>query len=298
MPTPPEPSRKELASTYFVQDRQNEEELRRLTIQDQMITSLMGGVLPEQPDPTVFHRVLDVGCGSGGWAIEAAQVYPTMSVFGIDISARMVDYARRQAEAAGVADRVEFAVMDALMYLEFPPGHFDLVNLRLGISFMRTWDWPKLLGEMTRVTRRGGVIRVTDEEVLHLSNSPALARFNELLLRAFFQAGHLFAQETTGLSAHLARLLSQHGCQQVQTRAYPLTFSAGTPQGEAYYKDVVHFFHIMRPFLKRWGGLPKDYDLIMQQALEDMPQPDFWATWNLLTAWGINSQAPQWPRRD
>lgn len=57
----------EQASTYFVYDpRRKEEELRRLTFQDQLITAAMGGVLSEQPDPTVFHQVLDIGCGPGG----------------------------------------------------------------------------------------------------------------------------------------------------------------------------------------------------------------------------------------
>lgn len=27
----------------------------------------MGGVLPEQQDPTRFRRVLNIGCGPGGW---------------------------------------------------------------------------------------------------------------------------------------------------------------------------------------------------------------------------------------
>src|SRR5437762_9082653 len=93
-------------STYYVQDRKSKKEFTRLVIQDQMLTKGMGGVLPEQADPTVFHRMLDVGCGAGGWIIEAAQVYPTASLVGIDISQRMIKYASAQAKIYQVDDRV------------------------------------------------------------------------------------------------------------------------------------------------------------------------------------------------
>jgi len=58
----------DLAGTYFVQDRSNQEELKRLIVQGRLVTDVMGGVLPEQQDPTQFHRVLDIGCGPGGWS--------------------------------------------------------------------------------------------------------------------------------------------------------------------------------------------------------------------------------------
>jgi SAM-dependent methyltransferase len=81
-------------STYVVQDRSNKEELIRLNFQDQMLTTSMGGVLPEQSDPAAFESVLDVACGTGAWLIEAAKTYPTMSLLvGADISKRMVEYA-------------------------------------------------------------------------------------------------------------------------------------------------------------------------------------------------------------
>ncbi len=44
MTTPQQP-RREHPGTYFVQDRSNEEELKRLLIQDQLVTVGMGGVL-------------------------------------------------------------------------------------------------------------------------------------------------------------------------------------------------------------------------------------------------------------
>jgi ubiquinone/menaquinone biosynthesis C-methylase UbiE len=132
MSTPTDP-RREHPSTYVVQDRSNEEELTRLQVQDQLVTASMGGVLPEQPDPTIFQRVLDVGCGTGGWLIEVAKTYPSISLLvGVDISSKMLDHARTQAEAQQVSDRVQFRAMDALRMLEFPAKSFELVNQRFG----------------------------------------------------------------------------------------------------------------------------------------------------------------------
>jgi len=286
MSAPLGPRRKEYPSTYMVQDRKNEKELIRLTIQDRMATAAMGGVLPEHPDPTVFRRVLDIGSGAGGWIVEAAQTYPTMSLVGIDISRRMVKYARAQAQAYQVNDRVEFHVMDALQTLDFPAAFFDLVNLRFGVSFVRTWDWPKMLSELLRVTLPGGVVQVIDAKILQQSNSPALTQFLEMGQCALYRSGHLFTQESTGLIDHLPRLLNQQGCEQVQTKVYAMEYGAGTPEGEAYCEDMLLAFQTTRQFFQKWGCVPKDYDAIYRQARDEMYQPDFHAVWNLFAAWG------------
>src|SRR5215469_12522702 len=123
------PIQKESSSTYIVQDRSNLEEIKRLEIQDKMVTEGMGGVLPEMADPTVLQRVLDVGCGTGGWLMEIAQTYPTIEeLIGIDISNKVIAYAHAQAETKPLAGRVQFQTMDALQKLEFPAASFDLVN--------------------------------------------------------------------------------------------------------------------------------------------------------------------------
>ncbi len=279
--------KKEHPSTYFVEDRQSEAELKRLTIQGEMITESMGGVFPEQADPSAFRRVLDVACGPGGWAIDAARTYPELSVIGIDISHRMVSHAREQAAIYNLGERVEFHVMDAIRMLEFPAGFFDLVNMRCSGSFVRTWEWPKIISELLRVTRPGGTVRLMEPEVLHYSNSPAHMQINAMLLCALFKSGHLFEQESTGINAHLAPLLKQYGCQQVQTRPYALEYRSGTPEGQAYYQDGVHMFQTIRPFFQKWGCINGDYEAIRQQALEEMRQSDYHATWNFVLAWGI-----------
>lgn len=70
-------------------------------------------------------RVADVGCGAGRAAIRIAQEFPDCTVVGIDAHAPTIDRARRAADEAGVADRVEFLVADAAAGL---PGRFDVVT--------------------------------------------------------------------------------------------------------------------------------------------------------------------------
>jgi cyclopropane-fatty-acyl-phospholipid synthase len=57
------------------------------------------------------ERVLDVGCGWGGFPLWAATKYGA-NVVGITLSPPQAEKARQRAEAAGVADRVEIRVMD------------------------------------------------------------------------------------------------------------------------------------------------------------------------------------------
>ena len=287
MPSFPEPGKHEKPHTYVVQDRNNDEELLRLTIQDHATTHLMGGVLPEQPDPSIFRSVLDVGCGTGGWAIELAQQYPTIQVVGIDISERMIRYAQQRAEEAGVADRVTFQIMDALQGLAFREHSFDLVNERASSGYVRTWEWQKFLEELQRVARPSGVVRITEGEMFH-SNAPALGKLCELPVRALHHAGHFFEPTVTGIIDHLKMLMKQTQYVHIHQRSYVLEYETGTqtPEAQAFSEDIQYLFRTIRPFLRKFGGLPDDYTALYQQAVEELQQPGYVVRAGGLTVWG------------
>jgi ubiquinone/menaquinone biosynthesis C-methylase UbiE len=283
------PPRQEHPSTYFVQDRSNQDEMTRLRLQDQIVTAGMGGVLPEQPDPTRFQRVLDVGCGTGGWLMEAAKTYPGISLLiGVDVSAKMLAYARAQAEEQQVHDRVEFAVMDALRMLEFADEFFDLVNERFASSYLRTWDWHKFLTECLRICRPGGVIRFT-EGILVESTSPALTQLGSIAIQAFYRAGHLFTNDSRSMITELPRQFARHSVENIQTKEYTLHIQAGTVHYNLFTADMAHVYRVALPFLRKWLKVPDNYDEIYQQALDEMRRPDFEAAWTLLTVWGTKS---------
>lgn len=181
---------------------------------------------------------------------------------------------------------MQFRAMDALQILEFPTAFFDLVNQRSAASWIRTWDWPKLLSEYQRVSRPGGVIRITEPEILVTSPSPALAVLFELMLAALSQAGHLFTPQNDGLTSHLAGLLSRSGFENIQTRVSTLQYHAGAPEGHYAYEDARYLFRTIVPFLRKWTRVPEDYETIYQQAMNDMQQSDFVIISRMLTAWG------------
>lgn len=77
--------------------------------------------------------VLDIGCGKGQLMRDAARLARTGSALGIDLSGRMIEEARRRAEAAGVRNaRCEQA--DAQVH-PFPDAAYDLVLSRTGTMF-------------------------------------------------------------------------------------------------------------------------------------------------------------------
>src|SRR5438132_7447808 len=284
MPTPIDPRGKDNPSQYFVEDRSSNAEMIRQMIQDSTVTAGVGGPLAGQVGPAALHRILDIGCGPGGWILEAARLYPHMELVGIDISWRMIEYARAQAQAQKLTDGVEFRVMDALRPLEFPDDSFDLINMRFGFSFLLVKDWPGLLRELLRVSRPGGVVRVTDGTIGQ-STSPAFNRINQMFSCALYRSGH-HPTEQSGMTHELPRLLSERGFQQVQTKDHTLELVAGTVGGQNFYQDMMFAMQTGKPFIHKWGCGTEDYDALYEQALIEMQQPDFRVTWPLVTAWG------------
>jgi SAM-dependent methyltransferase len=61
--------------------------------------------------PLVGKRVLDLGCGKGRFSIAAAQA-GARQITAVDISPRMIDEARANAETSGVAPAIDFAIGD------------------------------------------------------------------------------------------------------------------------------------------------------------------------------------------
>ncbi|KAG5651942.1 hypothetical protein H0H81_006884 [Sphagnurus paluster] len=107
--------------------------------------------------------VLDLGCGSGYWAIEAAKEWPNTTIVGFDI--RNVQprlFALRAYE--DIAHRVKWVHGNLLDGLPFSAEHFDfvrIVNIGLGVP---EDEWQFVLEEVSRVMKPGAALEVIEED--------------------------------------------------------------------------------------------------------------------------------------
>src|SRR6266851_3032904 len=261
-------------SVYF-NDPENVAEMARLLGQDHYITKGMGGLLSERSDLSSIHRILDVACGPGGWALEVASTYPEIEVVGGDISRAMISYANTQVRVQGL-NNVSFKVMDIQKPLEFPDRSFDLVNARF-INFLPAAAWPKLMHELGRITRPGGIIRLTESEWWYFSNSPALENLNAMIIRALKIQGESFSQSGrfTGVLPMLGRFLLDAGCVNIKHKSHVIDYSSESEFYEGFRRDAAAVFKLFQPFIVRMAvASQEELDQLYQQMTFEMMKND------------------------
>jgi len=78
-------------------------------------------------------RVLDVGCGTGQTTRDAARAAVDGNALGVDLSAQMLDHARRRSREEGLTN-VSFLQADAQVH-RFPAASFEVCISRFGTMF-------------------------------------------------------------------------------------------------------------------------------------------------------------------
>ena len=287
MSTPSEQPSSE--STYFIHD--SAAELVRVIELERVLTRSLGGILPEHPDLSTFlapfHRVLDVACGPGGWALELAQAYPHLEVMGFDIDPRMINYATTQAQV-GRLDNASFKVMNAAGPLDYPDNYFDLVNARY-LAVVPIKIWPEVMQEIFRITRPGGIIRLTENEEYSITTGPAFEKLSGMFIQATKRAGNAASPDgrTTGLTPLLGRFLRNAGCQNIQRKPFVIDWSAGMEVHDAVFQVLSVFMRLVQPFLIQMGvTTQEEADRLYREAEIEMLSDDFCALWYFLTVWG------------
>ncbi|KAI5844900.1 S-adenosyl-L-methionine-dependent methyltransferase [Tricharina praecox] len=131
----------------------DEKEQDRLDLHHEILIRLFDGRLHKAP---LDHpqRILDVGTGTGIWAIDMADQYPMAEVVGMDLS---------PIQPKWVPPNCKFEVDDAEKDWAYKKDSFDFIhirNLAQGIS-----NWPKVLDDAYHCLQPGGYIELSDTGV-------------------------------------------------------------------------------------------------------------------------------------
>ncbi|KAL1613949.1 hypothetical protein SLS54_010159 [Diplodia seriata] len=107
-----------------------------------------GGKLALAPLPEKIGKVLDVGCGTGIWAIDFADAHPEADVVGTDLS---------PTQPGWVPQNCRFEIDDANdVPWTWRDDSFDFVHVRS--LFGCVSDWPRFYREAFRCLKPGGYI--------------------------------------------------------------------------------------------------------------------------------------------
>jgi SAM-dependent methyltransferase len=270
---------------------ENEEVRAWQLLHEMLITKAMGGPLVEQPEPhlEMIYDVLDLGCGSGGWALKVAQTYPEMRVTGVDVSPT----ARCCAEmyvAIEHLENVHFQIMDITQPLQFPDASFDLVNERLISGALSPAQWPFLLEECARVLRPGGVARLTEGAwSITTATTPEVIRLLDLCWEALSAAG--YRRSSDPCPQAMIYLLRRAGFQNVSCRAWALDYSSGTILHASFVEGYKRLFTYARPFIVQQRLVTQEeVDQFYHRAITEVASEHFVALLSLLTVWGTRPQ--------
>jgi len=98
-------------------------------------------------------KVLDIGCGWGGLAMYLHKHYG-VEVLGVALAQDQIAFSKERAEAAGVADKVKFALMD---YRDVE-GEFDRISSVGLLEHVGTPHYPHFFEHTHRLLKRDGVM--------------------------------------------------------------------------------------------------------------------------------------------
>ncbi|OLN82369.1 Phosphomethylethanolamine N-methyltransferase 3 [Colletotrichum chlorophyti] len=163
----------------------DEPEQEREDMKHAMCVNVMDGKLHSAPLENP-QKIVDLGTGTGIWAIDMGDEYPEADVVGIDLS---------PIQPIWVPPNVSFIVDDAEADWVWPANSLDYVHARHMCMAMK--DWPRLLSQAREALKPGGWIELQemrfyllcDDGTMPGPDSYEYARFVDLCMEGFRSFG-------------------------------------------------------------------------------------------------------------
>lgn len=203
--------------------RSMEEEAKRLELQAAALSDVIDQEIAAM-DIKSGMAILDAGCGTGAITRRFAQITKPAVVTAVDFDPLFLDHARSIAADEGI-ENVSFESGD-IDNLQYKDGTFDLSYCRLVL--MHVQDPVKTVKELKRVTKKGGIVAISDQDDgTHLAY-PFMSKHMDIWNRYGQWA------KTENMDRHIGRqlfsILSQAGLKSIKIHLFPVHMTQANPE--------------------------------------------------------------------
>ncbi|KAL2868724.1 class I SAM-dependent methyltransferase [Aspergillus lucknowensis] len=214
----------------------DEEQNEQLDIAHHMFTILLDDKLVLAPIKKDIQRALDVGTGTGIWAIDFADECPSAEVIGTDLS---------PIQPSFVPPNVRFEIDDATDNWVYPENHFDLVHVRS--LYGAVADWPAFYRNALKTLRPGGWFDQLEMSIQFRSDDGSVTDDHVLAVwsKTFIEAGEKFGK-TFQIAERAKEFMQEAGFGNVTERRFKLPIGPWSKDGKLKKLGMWNLIHCER----------------------------------------------------
>ncbi|KAK4211175.1 S-adenosyl-L-methionine-dependent methyltransferase [Rhypophila decipiens] len=214
------------------------------------------------------QNILDMGTGSGIWAMDVADTYPSAAVVGVDLA---------PTQPSMIPPNVHFEIDDIEKDWLYPRNHFDFIHGRELIMAIR--DWPRLVRQAYNHLKPGGYLQLCGSYPAFQSDDGTLPDDS-----AYIAMGQIFfdMSERVGASGreprNWKRYLEDAGYEDVVERVYkvptnpwpkdPRLKRVGAFELEHFREGIANVF--ARGYTEILGGDPVYFQVLLAKARQEV----------------------------
>ncbi|KIW62168.1 hypothetical protein PV04_10368 [Phialophora macrospora] len=278
-----------IASEYAFPN--DEAEAERLDMQHAMQSHLLGDRLFWAPIGDTPQRVVDLGTGTGIWAIDFADMFPSADVVGTDLS---------NIQPTWVPPNCRFEIDDAEAEWTWPENHFDYIHNRNFVCAIR--DWPSLIQKTYQHVAPGGWVEWHEKHPEFLSDDNSLAPDSALSQWStkFFEASVIF-----GADAHsprnLRRWMEETGFVDVEEHILKLPLGSWPREPRLKRCGLFEMVNMTQGiqaltvmlFTRCLGMTPNEVELFLMSVRKDVKDKSIHSYYHFYVVFGRKPPIPQ-----
>ncbi|KAJ9131284.1 Methyltransferase [Pleurostoma richardsiae] len=154
----------------------DDQHIESLDVAHQWLTMMLGDKLFLAPIGEDPQHILDVGTGTGIWAIDMADKFPSAEVIGTDIS---------PTQPSWVPPNLSFQIDDAQLEWTFKPEYFDFIHVRYMQGAID--NWPKFYNQIYKFLKPGGWFQHIEPDIELRCDNPEVEVDDKHIYRQWAQ---------------------------------------------------------------------------------------------------------------